>query len=176
MPGNSMRENRETPRASGSSTPERLEKATSYKTSTYASGESDERVVPAKRSNNGELSPAERVEGSRSTQGNTEEAHTCRTQGREHVSQGLGGVREAAGRDKKQQFTALLHHVTVGLLRDSYYALQRQAAPGVDGATWRQYGAGVEERLQDLHERIHRGACRAQPPRRPYIRSSNRPW
>ncbi len=164
-----MRENRETPRASGSSTPDRLEKATSYKASTHASGESDERVVPTKRSNNGEGFPAERVEGSRSTKGNAEEAHTCRTQGRERVSQGLGGVREAARRDKRQQFTALLHHVTAGLLRDSYYTLKRQAAPGVDGVTWRQYGAGVEERLQDLHERIHRGAYRAQASRRTYI-------
>src|SRR5450759_3673313 len=88
---NSMRENRETPLASGSSRPDRLEKAPSYKTSAHAGGESDERVVPAKRSNNGEQSPAEGVEGSRSTEGNTEETYTRRTPGRERVSQGLGG-------------------------------------------------------------------------------------
>jgi len=164
-----MRENRETPLASGSSTPDRLEKATSYTASANASGESDEQVVPAKRSNNGEASSAEGVEGSCSAKGNTEEAHTCRTQGREHVSQGLGGVREAARRDKEQKFTALLHHVTTGLLRDSYYALKRQAAPGVDGVTWQQYGEGLEERLPDLHDRVHRGAYRAQPSRRTYI-------
>ena len=169
MSGNSMRENRETPRVSGGNTPDRLEKATSYKTSMHAGGESDEQVVPAKRSNNGEQSLTEGVEGSCSTKGNTEEAHTCRTQGREHVSQGLGGVREAARRDKKQKFTALLHHVTAGLLRDSYYSLKKQAAPGVDGVTWQQYGEGVEERLQDLHNRVHRGAYRAQPSRRIYI-------
>jgi len=169
MPGNSMRENRETPQASGSSTPDRLEKATSYTTSMHAGGESDERVVPAKRPNNGEQSLAEGVEGSRSTKGNAEEAYTHRTQGRERVSQGLEGVREAASRDKKQKFTALLPHVTTGLLRDSYYALKRQAAPGVDGVTWRQYEDGVEERLKDLHDRIHRGAYRAQPSRRTYI-------
>jgi hypothetical protein len=161
-----MRENRETPLASGSNTPVRLEKATSYKASTYASGESDEQVVPTKRSNNEEQSSAEGVEGSCSTKGNTEEAHTHRTQGRERVSQGLGGVREAARREKKQRFTALLHHVTVDLLRDSYYALKRQAAPGVDGVTWQQYGEGVEERLRDLHDRVHGGAYRAQPSRR----------
>jgi len=164
-----MRENRETPPVTGSSEPVRLEKATSYETSTHAGGESDERVVPAKRSNNGEQSPAEGVEGSRSTEGNTEEAHTLRTQGRERVSQGLGGVREAARRDKKQKFTALLHHVTVGLLRDSYHSLKRYAAPGVDGVTWQQYGEGLEERLEDLHDRVHRGAYRAQPSRRTYI-------
>jgi hypothetical protein len=115
-----MRENRETPLASGSRRPDRLEKATSYKTSMHAGGESDEQVVAAKRSNNEEQSKAESVEGSCSTKGNTEETHTHRTQGRERVSQELGGVREAARRDKKQKFTALLHHVTVGLLRDSY--------------------------------------------------------
>ena len=169
MLGNSMRENRETPMASGSSTPDRLEKATSYTTSMHAVGESDERVVPAKRSNNGEQSPAESVEGSRSTEGNAEETYTRRTPGRERVSQGLGGVREAARRDKKQRFTALLHHVTVDLLRESYHSLKKQAAPGVDGVTWAEYGEGVEERLQDLHERIHRGAYRAQPSRRTYI-------
>lgn len=169
MPGNSMRENRETPPVSGSNTPDRLEKATSYTTSMYAGGESDEQVVPAKRSNNGEQSPAESVEGSCSTKGNTEETYTHRTQGRKRVSQGLSGVREAARRDKKQKFTALLHHVTVDLLRDSYYSLKRQAAPGVDGVTWQHYEEGVEERLRDLHDRVHRGAYRAQPSRRTYI-------
>jgi group II intron reverse transcriptase/maturase len=164
-----MRENRETPTVSGSSAPDRLEKATSYTTSVHADGESDEQVVPAKGSNKEEQSSAESVEGSCSTKGNTEETHTHRTQGRERVSQGLGGVREAAGRDKKQRFTALLHHVTTDLLRDSYQSLKKQAAPGVDGVTWAQYREGQEEKLQDLHDRIHRGAYRAQPSRRTYI-------
>ena len=169
MSGNSTRENREIPSVTGSSTPDRLAKATSYTASMNAGGKSDEQVVPAKRSNNEEQSWAEGVEGSCSTKGNTEEAHTCRTQGREHVSQGLGGVREAARRDKRQKFTALLHHVTADLLRDSYYSLKRKAAPGVDGVTWEQYGEGVEGRLKDLHDRVHRGAYRAQPSRRTYI-------
>lgn len=169
MSGNSMRENRETPLASGSSISDRLEKATSYKTSMNAGGESDEQVVPAKGSNKEERSSAESVEGSCSTKGNTEEAHTCRTQGRERVSQGLRGVREAARRDKKQKFTALLHHVTIELLKGSYASLKRKAAPGVDGVTWEQYGEGLEEKLRDLHDRVHRGAYRAQPSRRTYI-------
>jgi len=169
MSGNSMRENRETPSVSDRKTSDRLEKAKSHTTSAHAGGESDEQVVPAKRSNKGEQAPAERVEGSCSTKGNTEEADTCRTQGREHVSRGLDGVREAARRDKKQKFTALLHHVTIDLLRESYFSLKRKAAPGVDGVTWEQYGEGVEEQLKGLHERIHRGAYRAQPSRRTYI-------
>jgi RNA-directed DNA polymerase len=164
-----MRENRETPSATGSSTSVRLEKATRSTASMRTGGESDEQVVPAKRSNKGERSLAESVEGSCSTKGNTEEAHTCRTQGREHVSQGLGGVREAARRNKKQKFTALLHHVNTDLLRNSYYSLKRNAAPGVDGTTWKQYGEGLEERIRDLHDRVHRGAYRAQPSRRTYI-------
>ena len=169
MSGNSMRENRETPLASGSSRPDRLEKATSYKTSMNADGESDEQVVPAKGSNKEERSSAESVEGSCSTKGNTEEAHTCRTQGRKHVSQGLRGVREAARRDRTQKFTALLHHVTIELLKDSYATLKRQAAPGVGGVTWEQYGEGLEGKIRDLHDRVHRGAYRAQPSRRTYI-------
>ena len=169
MSGNFMRENREAPLVSGSSPPDRLEKATSYKTSTHASGESDEQVLLSKRPNKGERSLTEGVEGSCSAKGNTNESYTRRTLGRERVPQGLEGVREAARRDKKQKFTALLHHVTVDLLRESYHSLKRKAAPGVDGMTWEQYGEGVEERLQDLHDRIHRGAYRAQPSRRTYI-------
>jgi RNA-directed DNA polymerase len=169
MSGDSTRENRETPLVSGSSTSDRLEKATSYETSMYAGGESDELVVPTKHPNKEEQSPAEGVEGSSSTKGNTEEANTHRTQSRESVSQGLRGVREAARRNRKQKFAALLHHVTTDLLRESYNSLKRKAAPGVDGITWEQYGKGVEERIKDLHDRVHRGAYRAQPSRRIYI-------
>ena len=70
---------------------------------------------------------------------------------------------------KQERFTALLHHVKVDLLRDSFYALKRKAAPGVDGVTWQEYEPGLEDRLVDLHSRVHRGAYRAQPSRRVYI-------
>ena len=63
----------------------------------------------------------------------------------------------------------MLHHVTIDLLRDSFYALKRQAAPGVDGVKWDEYETGLEDRLADLHGRVHRGAYRAQPSRRVYI-------
>ena len=63
-------------------------------------------------------------------------------------------MREAAKRDRGLRFTALLHHVTEGLLRDSFYSLQRQAAPGVDRVTWQQYEQGLEARIQDLHGRL----------------------
>jgi RNA-directed DNA polymerase len=85
------------------------------------------------------------------------------------MSQGLRGVRKAAAERKQEKFTALLHHLTVDLLRDSFYALRRRAAPGVDGMTWREYETGLEDRLIDLHNRVHRRAYRAQPSRRVYI-------
>jgi len=85
------------------------------------------------------------------------------------MSQGLRGVREVATVRKQERFTALLHHITVNLLRDSFLALQRRAAPGVDGMTWREYETGLEDRLVDLHNRVHRRGYRAQPSRRVYI-------
>ena len=89
------------------------------------------------------------------------------------MSQGLHGVRERAGRNKQERFTALLHHVTAELLRESFYALKRKAAAGVDGVTWKEYVIGLEDRLADLHGRVHRGAYQAQPSRRVYIPKSN---
>ena len=95
--------------------------------------------------------------------------HTDPTRSGATVSQGLHGVREAARRDKGLRFTALLHHVNEGLLRDSFYLLKKEAAPGVDHVTWGAYEQGLEERIADLHGRVHRGAYRAQPSRRVYI-------
>lgn len=85
------------------------------------------------------------------------------------MSQGLGGVRQRAREYKQERFTALLHHLTVDLLRESYYALKRNAAPGVDGQRWSEYETGLEDQLKDLHGRVHRGAYRAKPSRRVYI-------
>jgi group II intron reverse transcriptase/maturase len=85
------------------------------------------------------------------------------------VSQGLAGVRKAARENKEMKFTALLHHMTVDLLRESLYSLKRKAAPGVDGVTWQEYETGIEDRLIDLQSRVHRGAFRAMPSRRVYI-------
>jgi retron-type reverse transcriptase len=91
------------------------------------------------------------------------------TQSGKRLSQGLHGVREAARKGQQERFTALLHHLNVGSLRDSFYALKRQASPGVDGVRWQEYESGWEDRLVDLHSRVHRGAYRAQPSRRVYI-------
>lgn len=101
------------------------------------------------------------------------EPHTQPTQSGERVSQGLHGVRERARKNKQERFTALLHHVTIGLLRDSFYGLKPKAAPGVDGVTWKEYETGLEDRLEDLHGRVHRGAYRALPCKRKWIPKAN---
>jgi RNA-directed DNA polymerase len=134
---------------------ERWEKAMSSKTHMHGGGESYCGIVPSKHPNEGRGGPKEDVEGRPWTEENAEQTHPGRTQSRESGTSGLERVREAAKRDRKMQFTALLHHVSVDLLRDSYHSLKKKAAPGVDGETWQAYGQGLEERLQDLHGRIH---------------------
>lgn len=141
----------------------------SDKSHMHAPRESDSGVVPANYSNNGGPPPAEDREGRPLTKENAGEPRTRRTQSRESVSQGLAGVRKAASQDRKQKFTALLHHVTVDLLRISYYSLKRRASAGVDGMTWEEYGTDLEARLKDLHGRVHRGRYQAKPSRRVYI-------
>ena len=170
MHGNSTRENRETPSTpAGADAAGRLEKALSRTANMHVDGGSDGRIVPAKCPNKGEQASAEGMEGRRPTKENIGQATPPRTQSRTSELNDLRGVREAARRDKRTRFTALLHHVTVQLLRDSYYALKREAAPGVDGVTWQEYGTDLEEKLADLHRRIHRGTYRAQPSKRAYI-------
>jgi len=112
---------------------------------------------------------AESMERRTGTEGNVDQQSTDRTQSRMNVSQALARVRQTARAKKKERFTALLHHVTIDLLRVSFYAIKRKAAPGVDGVTWGSYEANLEAHLQDLHDRVHRGAYRAQPSRRTYI-------
>ena len=124
-------------------------------------------------SNNDGQPSAEREEGRPQIEENTLQPNTHLTQGKERVSQGLERVRTAAREHREMRFTALLHHMTVDLLRESCYALKRKAAPGVDGVTWHEYETGLEERLVDLHGRVHRGAYRAQPSKRKYIEKSD---
>src|SRR5215813_4954375 len=100
-----------------------------------AGRESDGRVVPA----SGSFSPAEGMEGRRPTKENTGQLAASQMQSWGNALAGLRRVREAAKRDKRLRFTALLHHVSVELLMNSFYALKRGAAPGVDGLTWQEY-------------------------------------
>ena len=133
-------------------------------------GKSDSLVVPSKSSNKAGQPAAETAEGSGLAKGNSPEGHDARTQRRVHASDGIERVRQAARRERRQRFTALLHHVyDVKRLRTAYFALKRDAAAGIDGQTWQHYGEALEANLQDLSARLQRGAFRASPVRRAYI-------
>jgi len=134
-----------------------------------AGGESDGRVLPGKHANKDGKSSAEGAEGRRPTRENTGQTAASQMQSWGNALAGLQRVREAAKRDKRLRFTALLHHVSVALLTDSFYALKREAAPGVDGLTWQEYEKDLDKRLEDLHSRVHRGTYRALPSKRAYI-------
>ncbi len=165
-----MHENRETSGVSRSNQDrDRSAKVKSHNADMHTLEESDCAVLPMNQPNKEEQSSAEAGEGRARTKENIAQFNTSPTQSGERVSQGLRGVRQVAKERKQERFTALLHHLTVVVLRGSFYALKRQAAPGVDGVTWQEYGTGLEDRLADLHGRVHRGAYRAQPSRRVYI-------
>ena len=160
---------------------------------------SDRPVVPAKFPNNAGTPAAEGAEGRGLAKGNPPQQNRSRTPRRAKESDmanptrarsgkpriqprgctyvrsadlpsALERIRQAARKDRKMRFTALLHHVyNLDTLREAYFSLQRNAAPGVDGQTWRAYGEALEENLQDLSARLRRGAYRAKPVRRVYI-------
>ena len=135
----------------------------------YGGGKSDPGVVAVKPANNAEQSAAESVEPRTGTKGNADQQSTRQAQDWERVSQALARIRQAAKLRKKERFTSLLHHVSIDLLRLSFFALKKDAAPGVDGLAWRDYETRLEDNLEDLHARVHRGAYRALPSRRQYI-------
>ena len=130
---------------------------------------SDPAIVAGKPANKVASATAESMEPRAGTKGNASQQSTLRAQDRESVSQALERVRQAARQRKKEKFTSLLHHINVASLRMAFFALKRDAAPGVDGVTWQTYEADLDRNLTDLHDRVHRGAYRAQPSRRTYI-------
>jgi retron-type reverse transcriptase len=130
---------------------------------------SDCAAVPVNRLNKGGQLPGEAGEGRAQMKENIDQSRMLLTQSGRGMSQGLDGVRKAARERRQERFTTLLHHLNLDLLCDSFYALKRQASPGVDGVSWQEYESGLEDRLVDLHSRDHRGAYRAQPSRRVYI-------
>ena len=139
-------------------------------------GKSDTAIGAVKPANVAERSGAERVEQRSVTEGNADQQPTCRTQGRAaaktaqvDVSQELARIRRVASRNGKERFTALLHHVSTGLLEEAFFQVREDAAPGVDGLTWKEYEQNLEGNLVDLHARIHRGTYRALPARRVFI-------
>jgi hypothetical protein len=110
------------------------------------------------------------MEGRGLAKGNRPQQNASRTPSRKDAPSALERVRQAAGKDEKLRFTALLHHIyNLDTLRMAYFSMKKEAAPGVDGETWRHYGEKLEGNLQDLSERLKRGAYRAKPVRRVYI-------
>jgi len=169
--GNSVHGNREIPQVpSPDGGDGRTEKAKSHTSVMNACGKSDACIIPKKPPNKGRGNlAAEVVEERRAVKGNAVQPAMPWTQSRESMSSGLQRVRTAARKDKDARFTSLLHHVTVSELKDSYLALKRQAAAGVDGVTWSEYKKNLDQRLADLHNRVHDGTYRALPSRRVYI-------
>src|SRR5580658_8670479 len=164
-----MHENREISSTPWSEDQGRSAKAKSHNADMHVPEKSDCAAVPVNQPNKGGQSSAEVGEGRAQTKENIVQSHMHPTQSGKRMSQGLDGVRKVARERKQERFTALLHHLNVDLLRDSFYALQRKASPGVDGVTWQEYETGLQDRLVDLHSRVHRGAYRAKPSRRVYI-------
>jgi RNA-directed DNA polymerase len=135
----------------------------------HGRGKSDSAIVAVKPVNKAEPSAEEPVEPRAETKGNAGQQSTRRAQSRESVSQALERIRQVARQRKQERFTALFHHISVDLLEEAFFELKEDAAPGVDGLTWRDYEANLESNLEDLHARVQRGAYRALPSRRRYI-------
>jgi len=114
-------------------------------------------------------SAAEPVEPRAGTKGNADQHSTCRAQNRVSVEQALERIRKVARERKKERFTALFHHISIELLEQSFFELEENAAPGVDRLTWADYEADLECKLEDLRDRVQRGAYRPLPSRRVYI-------
>ena len=131
--------------------------------------QSDRPVVPAKPPNNPGRPGAEVVEGRGLPEGNAASETCPGCSAGQGVSSDLDRVRQVARKDGDVRFTALLHHVSVDRLREAYRAISPDAAAGVDGVTWRDYGHDLEANLSDLHARVARGAYRARPTRRVFI-------
>lgn len=136
----------------------------------HGGGKSDRSTVPEKSPNKTGTPAAEGMEGRDLAKGNPRQQNAPRTPSRQGAHSALERVRQAARRDRKLRFTALLHHVyNPETLREAYFGLERDAAPGVDGETWRRYGEDLEGNLRDLSQRLQRGAYRAKPVRRTFI-------
>ena len=132
-------------------------------------GKSDSAIVAPKPTNKAGQPAAEPVERRAEAKGNASQQSTRRAQDRESVSQALKRIRQIARQRKKERFTSLFHHLSAELLRLAFFALKRDAAPGVDGLTWQDYEADLDRKIEDPHARVHRGAYRALPARRQYI-------
>jgi RNA-directed DNA polymerase len=136
---------------------------------THGRGKSDSAIVAEKPMNDAGQLAEELAERRAEAKGNAEQQSTRRAQDRENVSHALDRIRQVARQRKKEKFTALLHHIKPEHLEEAFFELKENAAPGVDGLTWRAYEEGLDRNILDLRSRLQRGAYRALPSRRVYI-------
>src|SRR3989442_7833996 len=141
----------------------------------HGRGKSDAAIVAGKPTNKAERSAAEPVEPRAVAKGNANQQSTCRAQSRASVSQALERIRQAARDRKKEKFTALFHHLSTDLLEEAFFELKEDAAPGVDGLTWRDYEADLDCNIEGLHDRVQPGAYPALPSRRGCHNSTRAP-
>ena len=173
MCGHSLRENRET---SGrilhgleATMPDTTGKANNHTSEVSSPEESDANIVPEKMANKGRRSPAESLKGRAAAERNSEHEAAGRVQDRVAASIGLDRVRQRAEADRTNRFCNLFHFLKADLLRRSFYQLNRQAAPGLDGITWYEYERQLDARLPELERELHAGSYRATPAKRLYI-------
>ena len=133
-------------------------------------GQSDRPIVSEKHPNNAASAVAEGVEKRGLAKGNLQERNTFRTQSRADVQRALERIRQSAKTKRKERFTALYHHIcNPAFLRTAFFALKKDAAPGIDGMTWDAYQEKLEENILDLSDRLRRGSYRAKAVRRVFI-------
>src|SRR4029453_3303643 len=135
----------------------------------HGPGKSDPPLAPGKRPNSPGRAGGGVVEGRGGAEGTAGRQSTVRTLSRDAVSQALARVREAAKRNRRERFTALMHHLTPDLLAWAFHQVRAKAAPGIEGVTWEEYAASLDANIGDLHRRVMRGGYRAKPSRRQYI-------
>src|SRR6202049_820671 len=121
------------------------------------------------RSDLTEPTAAEPVERRAGTKGNADQQTMPWARSQTSMPHALERIRKVARERKKEKFISLFHHISIDLLDDAFYELKVDAAPGVDRLTWKDYEADLERNLEDLHNRVRRGAYRARPSRRVYI-------
>lgn len=133
--------------------------------------ESDEGIVPKKPAKT-RVTPVELAEGRPEAEGKFAARDASSTQREDLALTFLQRIGQRAKEKPEEKWTTLLSHIKVPLLKEAYGRLRRDAATGVDGVTWEEYGERLDERLRDLEDRVHRGSYHPQPVRRVQIPKS----
>jgi len=131
-----MHENREISSTPLSNDRGRSAKAINHNADVYVPEKSHCAVVPVNQPNKEAEASAEVGEGRAQMKENIDQSHMQPTQSGKRMSQGLDGVRKAAKENRQERFTALLHHLSIELLRE----LLRSPASGFAGSRWREMG------------------------------------